>query len=193
VYLALLLVTATAAGGCVTYEKVIDLTYQHGTRGGRGSGGVCLAKIVTEERLPKLPGGRVVLGKVEGSAAQIVTRDNVEGWVQGALMKELSAEGYEVKTVPFLTEDVTKGVAARIERVSVSQEPEGLVLRTAAEVFLAVDIWKAGRLIKTLTVSAGGQDQGFDRSAAVVSSVLEETLRTALGKLMPAIVDNLRE
>lgn len=190
-HIGFLAAMAVMIAGCASYEKRVDLTYERGMGRVRSSGEVYVAKTVIKDRLPRLPGGRVVLGTVGGTATQIVTSDDVERWVQAALMDELFASGYEVRTVPSLPHGVPKGVVVRIQGLSVNQESDGLILRTVTDITLMVDLWKSGRLINTVTISAGGQDEGIDRSGAVVSLTLEATLRKALGKLMPTILENL--
>jgi hypothetical protein len=79
----------------------------------------------------------------------------------------------------------------RVTRLSVSQNIDGLFATTSTDIALAADIRKNGRLVKTLNVSAGGQDEGFDRSAAFVSESLQKVLQSAMEQLIPGIVKTL--
>jgi hypothetical protein len=85
----------------------------------------------------------------------------------------------------------SKGVRLRVTRFSVNQNIEGLLVTTSTDIAVAADIWKNGRLVKTLNVSAGGQDQGFDRSAPFVSESLQKVLQSAMQQLIPGIVKTL--
>jgi hypothetical protein len=189
--ITLLLISGVCLAGCVSFEKVADLTYGRitGTKG--GSGEVYLAKTVVEQPFPRLPGGRVVLGTVKDSVTQIVTSGDISRWIVSALMEELYSAGYEVRTVDSLPQKVTRGVLVRIVHLSSNQDSDGLVLRTSTEIDLAAEMWRAGRLAKTLTVSASSQDEGIDRSGAVVTSSLRATLQSAFGQLMPGIISTL--
>jgi hypothetical protein len=189
--IALSLLSGLLLASCASYEKVVDLTYERATGARGGSGEIYLAKAVVEQSLPRLPGGRVVLGTVKDSVTQIVTSDDISRWIASALMEELYSAGYEVRTVSSFPQDVTRGVLVRVVHLSSNQVSVGLVLRTSTEIDLAVEIWKAGRLAKTLTVSASSQDEGIDRSGTAITSSLRATLQSALGQLMPGVISTL--
>ena len=54
-----------------------------------------------------------------------------------------------------------------------------------------MQLWKAGRLVKTLTVSAKDEEEGMDRSSEPVREALDKLLQGAMKELIPAIVEVL--
>ncbi len=177
--------------GCTPLEKRVDLTYQKSVIGQRGSGDVFVTRPVVEPQMPRVPGSLPVIGTVKETGTRIIATSDVSDWVMTALMQELYAAGYEVKTVPQIPPAAAKGVHVRITRLSVNQTIEGLLVTTSIDIAMAADIRKNGQLVKTLNVSAGGQDQGFDRSAAFVSESLQKVLQSAMQQLIPGIVKTL--
>jgi hypothetical protein len=133
----------------------------------------------------------VVLGTVQNSLTPIVTTDDIVRWVEGALVDELSTTGYEARTIASFPDNVAKGVHLKVEKLDIKQQADGLILQTDTSIGLAVDIWKDGRLVKTLTSNVSRQDQGFDRSGSAISVAFRAILQSALEQLMPSIVQNL--
>jgi hypothetical protein len=177
--------------GCAPLEKRVPLTYQRAGGASGGTGEVYLLRPVLEQQLPKMPGGRAVLGVVKDSDTQIVAAEDVSQWVMNALMQELYSAGYEVRTALQLPADAPKGVRVRVQSVSSNQTSDGLILTTSTDIKLAADIFRAGQLTKTLTVATGSQDQGLDRSAEFVAESLQKTLQSAMQQLIPGIVNAL--
>ncbi|MGD0661649.1 MAG: hypothetical protein ABSD38_26605 [Syntrophorhabdales bacterium] len=176
--------------GCATVEKTANLTYQRAANVRGGSGEIDLAKPVIEVRLGRMP-GRIVLGSVLNTGTQIVTTDDIPEWVMGALIDELHFVGYEIRTVPILPSDVSRGVFVRVTKLSVDQEDSGLLLSTSTEIGLSAEIWKDGRLSKTLTATASSRDEDMDRTGESVAASLQKTLQSAMVELMPGIIDAL--
>ena len=161
-----------------------------GRRRAGGSGEIYLAKPVIDVRFGKMP-GRTVLGLVRNTGTQIVTSDDISDWIMGALTDELYPAGYEIRTVPALPVGVSRGVLVWVKGLSANQEDEGLILSTSTEMELSAEIWKEGRLSKTLTVKVGSRDEGVDRSGTTVTVSLQKTLQSAMVQLLPGIVDAL--
>ena len=188
----LLFMLLAGLSACTTpLEKRLDLTgYQPAVQAVKGSGEVFLARPVLEEKLPVLPGGRVVLGYVEGTGEQLVTQDDLSAWVAGALAGELQSAGYDVRRTSSLPERVLRGVVVKIVRLSVRQK-NGLLLATSTDINLAVDVWKDGRLVKTLTAGADSKDEGIDRSGDFAAASLRRQLQWVMQELVPDIVKTL--
>ena len=174
---------------CSSLEKKVNLNYRTAVHGLAGTGEVYLARPVIQQREQVLPGGRVVLGSVKEKGTQIVTEDNISLWVADALAGELKSAGYQVKSVPTLPAGVPRGVFARVSQLSCGQTDDGLLLTTTTSISLAADVWKDGRLLKTVTASASSQDQGLDRSGDFVAVSLRKTLQLAMQELLPGIAD----
>lgn len=176
---------------CTPLEKRIDLNYQRAVSAAGGSGEVFVAKPELGTQPLKMPGGRSIVGTVKDAGTQIVTADDPGEWVMRALIQELYGAGYEIKTVAVMPQDAPKGVAVRILRMSANQTTDGLILTTNTDIELAADLWKNGRLVKTLTVSTGSEDQGLDRSGEFVAEALVRTLQSAMKQLVPGVVKTL--
>jgi hypothetical protein len=187
-----LLLFSGLLNGCAPLEKRVDLTYRQAVYGRGGSGEIFLARPVFEKQPDRLPGGRVILGPVKGTDTLIVTTDDVSQWVADALAQELSSAGYEVRRMPAVSARVSKGVALKVQNLSCNQTSDGLVLTTSTNIALAADVWKNGRVVKTLTASAGSEDQGLDRSGPVVAASLEKTLQSTMRELVPGIIGSFR-
>lgn len=190
-FIVCLLVAIGIIFGCTPLEKRVDLTYRKSVTGQRGAGDVSVTRPLVEPQMPRVPGSLPVIGTVKETGTRIIATSDVPDWVMAALMQELYAAGYEVKTVPQMPPAVAKGVHVRVTRLSVNQNIEGLLVTTSTDIAMAADIWKNGQLVKTLNVSTGGQDQGLDRSAAFVSESLQKVLQSAMQQLIPGIVKTL--
>ena len=182
----LLLLIAT---GCAPFEKRVDLTYQRFVNATGGSGQVFVATPVMKQNLPELPSGRQVVGKAED--ADVVITESPVNWLFSALVQELSAAGYDVRTVPALPAGVSKGVQATVLALSANQSSNVLTITTVTEVKLEAQLWKNGQLIKTLTAGARDQEEGMDRSSEPIRWALEKTLQRAMQELVPDIVKSL--
>jgi uncharacterized lipoprotein YajG len=177
--------------GCASLEKRVDLGYERKTSITGGAGELLIAKPVTEHHVVRAPGGRTVLGTVNEAGTQITTTDDVSEWIMRALMQELYGAGFEIKTVGRMPEHAGKGVLVRIVRLSGNQSTDGITITTRTDIELAADLWKNGRLLKTITVATGSEDKGLDRSGAFVSDALQRTLQAAMQQLLPEIVRSL--
>ena len=175
---------------CASLEKKVDLTYGQVAPGAGNAGDVGLATPVFEKPLPGLPGGRLLLGTVRGTTTiQIVTEDDPRLWIMNAVEQQLGAAGYTVRNIPALPASVDRGVLVRVRSLSSNQDSDVIVLTTNTDIALAVEVWKDGRLKKTLTASASSQDEGLDRSGEVVAASLRKNLTLTLQELMPGILD----
>ena len=182
----LLLLIAT---GCAPLEKRVDLTYQRFVNATGGSGQVFVAEPVMKQNLPELPSGKQVVGKAED--VDVVITESPVNWLLSALMQELSAAGYDVKTVPALPAGVSKGVQATVLALSANQSSNVLTVTTVTEVKLEAQLWKNGQIIKTLTAAARDQEEGMDRSSEPIRWALEKTLQRAMQELVPDIIKSL--
>jgi hypothetical protein len=177
--------------GCASLEKRVDLTYGTVVTSSGGSGEVFIAQPVMKQTLTALPSGKQIIGRV--GEADIVVRGSPENWVLSALIQELSAAGYQVKTVPTLPNNVSKGMAATILALAANQSSNLLTLTTVTDLRMEVQLWRAGRLIKTLTASAQDHEEGTDRSSEPIRSALEKTLQRIMQELLPDIVTALEQ
>lgn len=189
-YVLLPVLALSAVTGCTPFDKRVTLTYEQVavTRGGTGE--VRVLSTVFAHPLERVPAGSV-LGTVKQTATQIVATDSVSDWVRDALVQELRAAGYTVTSVPEQSPGEGKSVQMRVERLTVNQETDALVMTTSADIGLEANAWRNGSLVRTLTVSAGAKDQGLDRSGVAVADTLRRTLRSAMGEIMPGLVNAL--
>jgi hypothetical protein len=178
------------ATGCAPLEKHVDLTYQGVVNAAGGSGQVFIAEPVMKQTLAALPSGKQVIGKAKD--ADVVIKESPVNWLLSALVKELSAAGYDVKTVPTLSADVSRGVQPTILALSANQSSSVLTVTTVTEVKLEAQLWKNGQLIKTLTAGARDQEEGMDRSSEPIRWALEKTLQRAMQELVPDIIKSLK-
>ncbi len=182
----LLLLIAT---GCAPLEKRVDLTYQGFATATGGSGQVFVAEPIMKQNLAALPSDKQLVGKADD--ADIVIKESPTDWLLSALVQELSAAGYDVKTVPSLPANVSKGVQAMILALSANQSSNVLTITTVTEVKLEAQLWKNGQLVKTLTAGARDQEEGMDRSSEPIRRALEKTLQRAMQELVPDIIKTL--
>ncbi len=177
------------AAGCFPLEKHVELTYERLATSRSASGEVFVAHPTVKQPLTALPGGRQVLGKAGDT--DIVIEKSPEDWLLSAFVEELSAAGYNVRTVAALPPGASKAVVPAILALSARQTSEVLIVTTFAEVKLEAQLWRHGQLLKTLTVSASDQEEGMDRSSEPVRRALEKALQSAMGELLPGIVEGL--
>ncbi|HUJ90792.1 MAG TPA: hypothetical protein VLX12_11380 [Syntrophorhabdales bacterium] len=177
------------ATGCAPLEKRVDLTYERFVNATGGSGQLLITQPVMKQDLAVLPSGKQLVGKADD--ADVVIKESPADWLLSALVQELSAAGYDVKTAPALPVDVSKGVRPTILALSANQSSKVLTVTTVTEVKLEAQLWKNGQLIKTLTAGARDQEEGTDRSSEPIRWALEKTLQRALQELVPDIVKSL--
>jgi hypothetical protein len=182
-HLLLLIIITT---GCAPLEKRVDLTYQRFVNTSGGSGQILVAEPVMEQRLARFPLGERLVGKAE--SIDLVIKESPTGWLLSALVQELSAAGYDVKTVSTLPPGISKGVQATVLVLSANQYSNLLTLTTVTEMKLEAQLWKNGQILKTLTAGARAQEEGVDRSSEPIRSALEKTLQAAMQGLVPDIV-----
>ena len=106
-------------------------------------------------------------------------------------MKELSAAGYDVRTVQDLPPGAPKGVEATIVALSANQSTGVFMVTTVTEMKLEARLTKDGAVVKTLSASVRDHDEGTDRSPEPIRVALERTLQRALRELIPDIVRSL--
>lgn len=188
---SLSVITGLLLTGCASYEKQINLSYEPILVFTGGNGEVHVAGPIIDAPLKRLPGGKVLLGTVKQSITQMVTTDNVSEWVRNAVVEELYHAGYRVNADARLSQKGQKEVLLRLVSLSGNQYSNALILSTYIQVGLSAEVWKEGHLVKTLTATAGGEQQGIDRSAAPVSRAFRNTLQSALEQLIPDIISNL--
>ena len=175
--------------GCAPLEKHVDLTYERVATSRSASGEIFVAQPTMEQRLTPLPGGRQILGK--SGDADIVIDTSPADWLLLAFVEELSAAGYNVKTVALLPPGASEGVLPSILILSAHQSSEVVAVTTQAEVKLEAQLWRNGQLLKTLTASARDQEEGMDRSSEPIRQALEKALQSAMRELLPGIVESL--
>jgi len=185
ILLALLIVTR-----CAPVEKRVDLTYGSSVKATGGSGEVLVAQPVMKQNLAVLPSGRQIIGK--SGDIDIVIGENPANWLLSALKLELSAAGYDVKTVPTLPAGVSKGINTIFLTLSANQSSKVLTIITTTDVKLEVQLWTNGQLAKTLTVSAQDYEEGADRSSEPIRLALEKTLNRVMQELLPDIIKGLQ-
>lgn len=177
------------AAGCASIEKPVDLTYERFVNTTGGSGQVFVAEPVMKQHLTALPSGKRIVGKAED--ADIVVNEDPAKWLLSALVQELSAAGYDVKTAPALPAEVSKGVQETVVALSANQSSGVLIVTTVTEVKLEAQLWKHGQIIKTLTAGAQDHEEGTGRSSESIRSALEKALQRAMQELIPDIVKGL--
>jgi hypothetical protein len=182
----LLLLIAT---GCSTLEKRVELTYRGSVNATGGSGQLFVAEPVMKQSLPIVVSGAQVVGKAEG--ADIVVGGKPTNWLLSALVKELSAAGYGVKTVPALPPGVSKGIEATFVTLSANQSTGVFTVTTVTEIKIEARLRKNGETIRTLTAGAQDHEEGTDRSPEPIRGALEKTLQRAMQELIPDIVKGL--
>ena len=175
--------------GCASMEKRVDLTYEKSVNSSGGTGEIFIAQPTVRQGLKALPGGKWVIGKA--GDADVVADNSPSGWILSAFAQELSAAGYDVKTVATLPPGVSKGVKPAIVALRADESSNVVTVITSTEVKLEAELWKDGRLIKTLSAGAQDQEEGMDRSSEPIRSALEKTLRHAMEELIPDIVKGL--
>ena len=200
-FFGLFLPSLLLLGGCASTEKPVALTYERFVNATGGTGEVYVtrppekpdASGSTGSTGPAmLPGGRLILGKSRETDADVVTRQSVTGWIADALAEELRAAGYTVRVVTELPRGAEKGLKTSIQSLSADQYSKALTLSTVVEIKLAVEIWRRGDLLKTLTAGAREEREGFDRSSEPIRQTLQNTLQRVMQELIPDVVKNLR-
>jgi hypothetical protein len=171
VTITLVFLMASLVAGCGFKDQRVDLTYV----------------------ADKTPGGLWILGRVNGTEAAVVTGDSVDDWFLNALEKELSAAGYRVKTVTGLPHDAVKALKPSLLKISADQTLSLIKAATVVRLKLSVEVWKEGKLVKTVSVSAGNEDEGIDHSAGHLSHLLLTTLQNAMKNIVPDLIGALEK
>ena len=193
VTITLLFLIASLAGGCGFKDQRVGLTYENIAGAGGGGGELFIARPLEHYALDKTSGGLWILGTVNGTEGAVVTGDSVDDWFLNALAEGLSAAGYHVKTVTGLPEDAVKGCKPAVLKISADQTLSLITADTVVHLKLSVEVWKKGKLVKTLSVSAGNEDKGIDHSAGHLSYVLTSTLQNAMKNLLPDLIEALEK
>ncbi len=188
---AFLFLVMSVIVGCAPLEKSVQLTYGRFVTTSGGSGVVFVAEPIVKQNLAVLPSGKQIIGKAE--EADVVIRESPASWLRSAFVQELSGAGYDVKTVTDLPPDVSKGVKATMLALSANQSSKVLTIITVTEVKLEAQLWKNGKLLKTLTAGAMDHEEGMDRSPEPIRSALEKTLQRVMQELVPDIVKGLEQ
>lgn len=188
-FLALLIFLTACIAGCAPVQQRVVLTYERFVNASGGSGQIFVAVPETRYSATPFRAEKEVLGKT--GEEDIFTQDNPARWFFTALAEELSAAGYEVKACPELPDNISKGIKPAIVGLSANQSFNVLTVSTVAEVKLEVQVFKNGRLIKTLHSGARDEYEGVDRSSEPIRSGLEKTLQGALKELIPDIIKYL--
>jgi hypothetical protein len=187
--LVLLLFLTIYIAGCAPLQQPVVLTYERFVNASGGSGQIFVAVPETRYSATPFRAGKEVLGKT--GEEDIFTQDNPARWFFTALAEELSAAGYEVKACPELPDNVSKGIRPAIVGLSAHQSFNVLTVSTVAEVKLEAQVFKNGRLIKTLAAGARDEYEGVERSSEPIRLSLEKTLQGSLQQLIPDIIKNL--
>ena len=184
----LILLTACIAG-CAPSQQRVVLTYERFVNASGGSGQIFVAAPEARYSATPFAAGKEVLGKT--GEEDVFTQDNPARWFFTALAEELSAAGYEVKACPELPDSVSKGIRPAIVGLSAHQSFNVLTVSTVAEVKIEAQVFKNGRLIKTLAAGARDEYEGVERSSEPIRLSLEKTLQGSLKQLIPDIIKNL--
>ncbi len=188
-FLTLLIFLTSCIAGCAPVQQRVVLTYERFVNASGGSGQVFVAAPEARYSATPFRAGKVVLGKT--GEEDIFTQDNPARWLFTALAEELSAAGYEVKSCRELPDNVSKGIRPAIVGLSAHQSFNVLTVSTVAEVKLEAQVFKNGRLIKTLAAGARDEYEGVERSSEPIRLSLEKTLQGSLKQLIPDIIKNL--
>ena len=193
VTITLVFVIATLAGGCGFKDQRADLTYEK-IINARGRGGeLLIAKPSEKCHLDKTSNGLWILGTVNGTKGAVLTGDRVDEWFLNALADELSAAGYRIKTVTALPDDAGIGLKPSVLEISADQTLRLITAVTVVRLKLSVAVWKEGKLVKTVSVTAGNEDKGIDHSARRISYLLMNTLQNAMKNLVPDLIAALEQ
>lgn len=177
--------------GCSYTEKRVNLVYEPSsipTKAPAATVALAPAQVV---ELPKLP-GRVVLGSVAETNIPIVTSDSIAAWVNAAFVRELAIAGYQVREVPELTKETTRGLRLNLLALSANETTRVLRVSVATNARIAVEVWRDGRLVTTLTSAGQVTEEGVNPSAEFIGRVLQSCLQTALQPIIPDIVEELK-
>jgi len=166
-------------------RKAVHLSYQTSVSARGGSGQFFIAQPVEQHGATPLPSGRWAIGKAESEGTDIVIMQRAGDWLLSALVQELSAAGYEVRTVAVLPVGAVKGMKPAIATLSANQSSSALILSTVAEMKVVAEISKDGQLVKTVSVQAKDHEEGLDRSSEPIRLALEKTLRALMQELIP--------
>ncbi len=187
--LVLLIFLTVCIAGCAPVQQRVVLTYGRFVNASGGSGQIFVAAPLARYSAAPFAAGKEVLGKT--GEEDIFTQDNPARWFFTALAEELSAAGYEVKACPELPDNASKGIRPAIVGLSAHQSFNVLTVSTVAEVKLEAQVFKNGRLIKTLSAGARDEYEGVERTSEPIRLSLEKTLQGSLKQLIPDIIKNL--
>lgn len=188
-----LIYLASFITSCASLDQRIDLIYENVVHSKGGSGELFISKPIEKYNALKKPSGALVVGMVKGTEREIITHDSTSDWVMLAFVQEFYTAGYNVKTVAELPADAPKGIKVTISELAANQIPGTLIIKTDSKIKLMVDLWKNGKLVKTLTTEAGHADEGLDRSAKPISILLKKTMQNLMQQLVPDIIKAIEE
>lgn len=193
VVIILAIAFAAVTAGCASNYKMVDLSYEKSVNAKGGTGDLFIANPIEKHGASKLPSGVTVIGNVKNSDVLVATKDSISEWVMTSLMHEFYSAGYNVKTAPELPADVTKGIKVIITKISANQIPEEMVVKDETVIGIDVEVWKEGKLIKTLTFENKNEGKGLRRTAGLISVMLKRTLQDIVQQIVPNVMKTLAE
>lgn len=178
---------------CSPADKRADLSYDRTVNAKGGLGELFIAKPSVKFDASRNASGDLVIGIIKGTGRDVVTRDDVSDWLMRAFSEELNAAGYRVTEVQKLPGEVSKGLAISVSKLSADQTPETLTISTVSNMKVGAEVWRDGKLVKILTVTADSEEKGIDRSAEPITNVLKRALQDIMRRLVPDIISTLEQ
>lgn len=192
VFLVLLVVFSS---GCAFVDQKVDLTYEKQGISDSGEGKLYLEKPKKLKNLETNEEGYYIVGTVENTygmrTADCITKHDISDWVAGALISELKHAGYEVVPVEELAENINKGIAIKILKVWVDQDPGFWTVGAESNVHYIVDVFKYGKKVASLDIKGIGDERSGVGSAKTKGISLRKALTSSIEKAVPQIIDIL--
>lgn len=192
VLVMLTLFIALSSAGCSSMDQRVELGYEKVVSAQGGSGDLYIAKAAEKHAAVRKPSGTLMIGMVKGTDRDVVTSDNVSEWLTLALVQELYAAGFNVRTVDDLPLNASRGLKTDILSLTANQSVDFLTVTTTTGLQVSVEIWQEGKKSQALTINAGNEEKGADRSSAPISQSLRKSLQNLMRQLVPDIVKALQ-
>lgn len=178
--------------GCASYDQRVSLTYETAVNAVGGQGEIFLAKPVEKQGAVRTAEGIVVIGEIKETNRRIITKDDISIWIMNAFKNEMTKAGYSIKTIETLPEDVSKGIRINILKVLVNQETGLLNVKTSTEIKISADVFKNGKLIKTINTGSDSKDMDIDHSSDPITRALQSNLQNTMKYLVPDVIKELQ-
>lgn len=184
--------------GCAFVDRTTDLTYYRNLKTPKGTGVVYLA-TPTEEGMKRDKNGQTIIGPVRNGygmwTANVLTSTPVTQWVGNAYITELSAAGYETKSVDKLPPSCPMGIEICVEKAWGDLDMGFFTIGALGEVTYRIRLYSKGQLEKEIRVE--GLGQGPRAAAAMPDTLYKDSLtialRAATKETMPLITKTFQE